>query len=114
MLWGAYFVMVIAWTQRVGGHVSVDVIDNRFPTRVRVALDLLFCLVLCFVWIGAVIVGGMEVAIRSWELGERTLTPWAPPIYPLKTVLPIAFALLGLQCLAKFIRDLITLITGKV
>jgi len=114
MLWGAYFVMVIAWTQRVGGHVSVDVIYNRFPTRVRVALDLLFCLVLCFVWIGAVIVGGMEVAIRSWELGERTLTPWAPPIYPLKTVLPIAFALLGLQCLAKFIRDLITLITGKV
>jgi len=114
MLWGAYFVMVAAWTQKEGGHVAVDVFSSRLPPRVKIALDLLLYLVLCFIWIGVLIAGGTQIAIRSWELGERTLSPWAPPIYPLRTVLPIAFVLLGLQCLAKFIRDLITLIMGKV
>lgn len=114
MLWGAYFVMVTAWTHKVGGHVSVDVIYNRFPFRMRVILDLVLCLGLCFLWIGAVIIGGIEIATTSWELKEHTMSPWAPPIYPLKTVLPIAFALLGLQSLAKFVRDLITLTRGKV
>lgn len=114
MLWGAYCVIMVAWTQKVGGHVSVDVLYSRFPLKVRLILDLLFTLTLGFLWIGGVIIGGTEIAARSWKLMEHTVTPWAPPIYPLKTVLPIAFALLWLQCLAKFIRDLTTLTTGKV
>lgn len=114
MLYGSFYVMVAAWTQKVGGHVSVDILYNRFPLRVRNALDLLFCLVLSFVWIGVMIWGATDVAITSWGHGERTLSPWGPPIYPMRTVLPIAFALLGLQCLAKCVRDLISLTTGKV
>ena len=114
MLWGAYFVMVAAWTHKAGGHVSMDVIYNRFPRRMRLTLDLVFCLVLCLPWIAALIMGGTEFAIDSWRIKEHTVTPWRPPIYPLKTVLPIAFALLGLQAVARFIRDLTALTRGKV
>ena len=114
MLWGAYFVMVTAWTHKVGGHVAVDIIYNRFPLRVRLTLDLVFCLVLCLPWIGALVIGGIDVAANAWKIKECTASPWGPPVYPIKTVLPIAFTLLGLQCLTKFVRDLVTLIRGKV
>jgi len=44
---------------------------------------------------------------------ETTETIWEPPIYPLKLTIPIAGFLLLLQGLAKFIRDLIIVITDK-
>ncbi|MCL0087574.1 TRAP transporter small permease subunit [Dehalococcoidia bacterium] len=33
MLWGTYFVSVMAWTHKEGGHIAVDVIYNWFSTR---------------------------------------------------------------------------------
>jgi TRAP-type mannitol/chloroaromatic compound transport system permease small subunit len=38
---------------------------------------------------------------------------WGPPLYPLKTVIAISFILLGLQGIAKFIRDITFLIKGE-
>ncbi len=113
MLWGAYLLLVMAWTHKEGGHVSLDIIYNRFSPRMRLMLDLVFCVALALLWVGAVTAGGIAFAERSWAIREGTKSPWAPPIYPVKTVLPIAFAILGLQCLAKFSRDLITLIRSK-
>lgn len=48
MLWGTYFVSVMAWTHKEGGHIAVDVIYNRFSTRMKAILDVTFCLLLCF------------------------------------------------------------------
>ncbi|MBT9143136.1 MAG: hypothetical protein DDT29_01535 [Dehalococcoidia bacterium] len=114
MLWGAYFVLLPAWTHKEGGHVALDVISSRFPLRIKAIIDLVFCLVLCFTWVGALVLAGTDFAATSWGIREGTGSPWNPPIYPLKTMLPIGFALLGIQCLARFIRDLIILIRGKV
>ncbi|MCL0090805.1 TRAP transporter small permease subunit [Dehalococcoidia bacterium] len=110
MLWGTYFVSVMAWTHKEGGHIAVDVIYNRFSTRMKAILDLTFCLLLCFTLVAFLTKAGIDFAATSWELLERTGSPWNPPIYPLKTTLPIGFALLGLQCLARFICDIMILI----
>ncbi|MBT9149242.1 MAG: TRAP transporter small permease subunit [Dehalococcoidia bacterium] len=114
MLWGAYFVMTPAWTHKVGGHVVLDVLSNRFPPRVKALVDLMLCLVLCFTLVGALVLSGAEFAATAWALRMGTGSPWNPPIYPLRTMIPIGFAVLGLQCLARFIRDLIILVRGKV
>ncbi len=112
MLWGTYLVTVMAWTHKEGGHIAVDVLYNLFSTRVKAILDLAFCLLLCFTWIAFLTRAGIDSAAASWDLLERTGSPWNPPLYPLKTVLPIGLALLGLQCLAKFTRDIMRL-TGR-
>jgi len=36
---------------------------------------------------------------------EHTQTPWGPPYYPLKIVIPLSAFLLLLAGVAKFIRD---------
>lgn len=114
MLWGAYFIMVMAWTEREKGHVNIDVLYSRFPFRVRAGLDLFLYLTVCLLWVGIVVKGGIDYASTSWARNEHTLTPFAPPVYPLKTILPIGFALLGLQALARCARNLVAFVKGRV
>lgn len=113
MLWGAYFLMVMAWTELEGGHVNIDVLCNRFPPRVKTGLSFFLYLTVCLVWVGAMVKGGIDFASVSWIRNEHTLTIFGPPIYPLKTVIPVAFILLGLQALARCTRNLVIL-TRKV
>ena len=40
------------------------------------------------------------------KLERAFLTPWMPPIYPLKTVVPISATLLLLQGFAELVRSL--------
>jgi len=110
---GVCMVIATAWTHKTGGHVEVDVLALLFPPRVRLGLNLVLCLVLCLPWVTALIIGGTEALRYSLELQEHTATPLAPPLALFKIVLPIGFSLLWLQCLAKFIRDLLTLMKGK-
>ena len=49
----------------------------------------------------------------SWRIGEHsTVTADGPPIYPFKTVIPVAGALIMLQGIAEIVRCLVCLRTG--
>jgi TRAP-type mannitol/chloroaromatic compound transport system permease small subunit len=56
---------------------------------------------------------GGQFALDSLAYRETLSSAWAPPIYPVKMIIPIAAAMLIIQGIAKFIRDLHTAITGK-
>jgi TRAP-type mannitol/chloroaromatic compound transport system permease small subunit len=45
--------------------------------------------------------------------GEISLTDWAPPIYGVKFMMPLAGLMLLLQGLNWFIRDIHIVITGR-
>ena len=54
--------------------------------------------------------------ILAWEslsICERSNSAWQPPIYPVKMMIPIGAFLLLLQGIAKLIRDILTLFSGK-
>src|SRR3546814_17047417 len=77
------------------------------PVRWQAALDaalyLLFFIpaLTIFLWVST------EYAVDSWIQGERSnLSPWLPPVYPLKTVLPVSAALLLLQGVSEFIKSI--------
>lgn len=112
LLSGALFIMGGAYTLWVRGHVNVDVLYQRLSTRGRAITDLLtfpFFLFFCSVllWTSA------EWAWGSWLLRATTATAWAPPIYPLKFAIALGTLLIILQGVAKFIRDIYIVATGK-
>lgn len=94
------------------GHVRVDVLWERFPLRVRAALDLVTSL-LFFFGVGVFFWLSYGEAASSISSKERMSTLWTPPIYPVRTIIAIGVALLILQGIVKFIRDVQTLKTGK-
>ena len=56
----------------------------------------------------------MDYTIKSWLLLERAaITPWMPPIYPLKTVVPLGSALLIIQGIAELIRSVYAVKDGQ-
>ena len=109
---GAYFLLLGAYTFAARGHVNVDIIYARLSARKKAILDL-FTAPLFFFFTYMMLIYGMRFALKSLTYRETLSSAWAPPIYPVKMVIPVAAAMLILQGLAKFIRDLHTALTGR-
>lgn len=110
---GAMFVMGAAWVLKEDRHVRTDLIYGKLSRRWQAAFDLFFFTTIFFSFIGVMVWKATGQAIYSVTINERTFSMWGPPLYPLKICIALAFILLGLQGLAKWIRDLHYLIKGS-
>jgi TRAP-type mannitol/chloroaromatic compound transport system permease small subunit len=113
MMYGTLFMMAGAYTLSKNGHVRGDVLYGFFPPRLQAALDLTLYVaffipgVVAFCWAGYVYAG------ESWAIGEHSnITADGPPIYPFKTVIPIAGVFLLIQGIVEIIRCVICLKNG--
>ncbi|QJR16192.1 TRAP transporter small permease subunit [Usitatibacter palustris] len=113
MLYGTLFMMAGAYTLSKNGHVRGDVLYGFFPTRLQAGLDL--TLYICFFIPGVVALAyaGFIYAGESWAIREHSnVTADGPPIYPFKTIIPIAGAFLLAQGIVEIVRSAIALKTG--
>lgn len=111
-LFGALFVLGGGYAFLKGGHVRLDTIYDRFSPRVRVFLDLITA-IFFFLFCGVLLWKGWLMGWDSLISRESSVSAFAPPLYPIKLVIPIGAALLLLQGLAKFVRDLFIAISGS-
>lgn len=114
MLYGSHFMLVAAYALYRGKHIRTDFLYRLLSPRWQGILDAALYLLFFFPGMGLFLWTTWEFAHRSWILGERySLTPWMPPIYPLKTVLPVAAALLLLQGVSEFLKSLHAAVRGE-
>ena len=113
LLYGALFIMGGAWVLQTEGHVRTDFLYIRLSPKVRAYIDLVLFAGIFFVFVGLMIWQSEKLAIWSSQVNERSYTIWAPPFYPFRILVALAFILLGAQGLAKWIRDLVFVITGR-
>ncbi len=111
-LYGAYCILGGAYVLLHKAHVSMDIIYVRLSLRKRAILDL-FTSPLVFLYLGMMLWHGTIFASKSVGLLEVSPTAWAPPVWPIKMVLPIAALLFLLQGIVRFVRDLTTAVTGR-
>lgn len=105
MMYGTLFMMAGAYTLAKNGHVRGDVLYGFFPPRLQASLDLLLYVVFFFPGVIALVWAGYRYAGESWAIGEHSnITADGPPIYPFKTIIPIAGAFLLLQGIVEVIR----------
>jgi len=113
MLYAALFLMGGAWVMQERKHVSTDIIYVRLSPRTRAYLDIITYICFFTVFTGVMLWQGTEMAIDSIKIGETSYTQWGPPIYPSKTMMVVAFVLLAIQGIAKIVRDITFVTTGK-
>jgi len=113
LLYGALFIMGGAWVLQTEGHVRTDFLYRRLSPKAKAYLDLVLFAAIFFTFVGVMIWQAGRFAVWAWQVNERTFTMWAPPFYPFRMLLVVAFALLGVQGLARWIRDLVFVITGR-
>ena len=113
MMYGIVFMMAGAYTLAKNGHVRGDVLYGFFPPRLQAGLDLLLYIVFFIPGIVALVWAGYTYAVESWAINEHSnVTASGPPLYPFKTIIPIAGIFLLAQGLVEIVRCVICLRQG--
>jgi TRAP-type mannitol/chloroaromatic compound transport system permease small subunit len=95
------------------GHVRGDVLYGFFPPRLQAGLDLTLYLLFFIPGVVALAWAGYNFAAESWAINEHSnVTADGPPVYPFKTIIPIAGALLLAQGLVEIVRCMVCLKNG--
>ena len=114
MLYGTLFMMCGAYTLAQNGHVRGDFLYSSMRPRTQATLDLILYVVFFLPGIAALIYAGYYFAEQSWRINEHSsVTADGPPVYPFKTIIPIAGALVMLQGIAEIVRCVECLRTGQ-
>lgn len=115
MLYATIFLLGAAYVLSLERHVKVTLISDYFSPRVKAIVNIILYLILFFPAITILFIKGIDFAAFSWRIREVSATgTWRPPIYPLKTVLPVAMGLLLLQGIAQFIRSIYVLLGKEI
>jgi TRAP-type mannitol/chloroaromatic compound transport system permease small subunit len=114
MMYGTLFMMAGAYTLSKNGHVRGDVLYGFFTPRLQAGFDLTLYIVFFIPGIVALAWAGFNYAGESWAINEHSnVTANGPPVYPFKTIIPIAGFLLLLQGLVEIVRCVLCLQTGE-
>ena len=112
-LYGSLFMLCGAYTLAQNAHVRGDFLYSSMRPRTQASLDLVLYLLFFLPGIAALIWAGYDYADKSWAIAEHSnVTADGPPIYPFKTVIPIAGAFVMLQGVAEIVRCVVCLRTG--
>ena len=113
MLYGTMFMMAGAYTLAKNGHVRGDVLYGFFQPRTQATIDLILFIVFFIPGVIALPYAGYYYAADSWRIDEHSnVTAGGPPIYPFKTVIPLAGAILLAQGIVEIVRCIICLKQG--
>lgn len=114
MMYGALFMMAGAYTLSKNGHVRGDVLYGFFPPRLQAGIDLTLYIAFFLPGTIALCWAGFKYAAESWAIWEHSsITAEGPPIYPFKTVIPVAGFFLLMQGIVEMIRCVRCLKDGR-
>ncbi len=114
MMYGSLFMMAGAYTLSKNGHVRGDVLYGFFPPRLQAWFDLTLYFLFFIPGVFALAYAGYGFAADSWAINEHSnVTANGPPVYPFKTILPIAGAFLLAQGLVEIVRCIVCIQKGE-
>ncbi len=112
--YGTFFMLGASYTLQRNGHIRTDSFYSGWSTERQGAVDAICYLVFFFPPLLIFLFVTWDYFSVSYMRGERSVTsPWLPPIWPLKAVLPLSSLLLLIQGVAEFLRSIYAWRTGK-
>ncbi len=101
----AYYLLGAPYSMQLGSNVRMDLLYARMPLRRQAAWDIVTIFFLLF-YLGVMLWGAVDSTAYSLRVAERAPTAWRPPLWPIKVVITLSFALMILQAIAHLIRDI--------
>jgi TRAP-type C4-dicarboxylate transport system permease small subunit len=105
LLWT--FVLALAYLEKLDGHLRVDFFIVLLPKRIRNFLLNVVSPLMGFVFCAVLTREGWTVAMYSLETGEKSMSIWAVPLFPVKIVIPIGYGLLCVVLLLKIFQGIL-------
>lgn len=113
MIYGTLFMMGGAYTLCQDGHVRGDFFYGSAKPRTQAALDLVLYTLFFIPGVIALTWAGWNYAADSWAIREQTFNADPLPLYPFKSIIPLAGVIVLMQGLAEILRCIVCLKTGE-
>jgi len=105
--YGTFFMLGSAYTLQRGGHIRTDSYYGQWSVRTQGMVDSICYALFFFPALIIFLFVTWEFFWVSYLRAERSVTsPWLPPIWPLKAVMPVTCALLLVQGIAELLRSI--------
>jgi len=111
--YGAHFMLVSAYGLLMKSHVSIDLVSSHYSMKTQAIFSLICYVCLFFPFIAVLTYYGIDYAYNSWSQLENSVSVWGPPLYPIKTVLPLTAILLLLQGVSEVIKAIDVIVQAK-
>lgn len=101
----AYYILGGSYSLQLGSHVRMDVLYERWKPKTRAFVDSITAFFLIFYLI-FMVYGGISSSAYSLKYNQTNYSAWAPPMAPIKIIMTIGIALMLLQAISIFFKDL--------
>jgi TRAP-type mannitol/chloroaromatic compound transport system permease small subunit len=103
-LFALAFLLASPWTLAVNEHIRIDVVNSRFSTRTRNIIELIGHIFFLLPTAAMVVYTSWIYFSTSYAQNEQAFNAGGLPQWPIKALIPIAFALLFLQGVSELIK----------
>ena len=104
-LYAFHFMIVSAYALLWKAHVAIDVFYERLSHKTKAICDVITYIIFFFPFLLVWLYQGVKYAAKSWSIYETSWSVFSPPLYLIKTVIPITAFLILIQGVAIFVRQ---------
>ncbi|MDO9559737.1 MAG: TRAP transporter small permease subunit [Syntrophales bacterium] len=113
MMYASHFMLVAAYGLLMKSHVSIDLVSSNFSRKTNAVVSLVCYAFMFFPFIAVFTYYGIDYSYTSWSQLETSWSAWGPPLYPIKTVIPVTAILLLLQGISEVIKHIGVIVEEK-
>ena len=110
-LMAAYYILGGGYSMQLDAHVRMDVLYERWRPRTRAFMDSITAFFLVF-YLVVMMQGGIASSMYSLKYNQTNYSAWAPPMAPIKIIMTVGIALMLLQAVSMFFKD-VAKFTGR-
>lgn len=103
-LFACVFLLASPWTLARNEHIRIDVLSSRFPKSGRNAVELIGHVFFLIPTAALILYTSWHYFLTSFAQNEQSTNPGGLPVWPIKALIPVAFALLLAQGISELIK----------
>lgn len=112
-LYAFHFLIVAGFALLHDSHVSIDIFHSLLPEKWKTIMDIAAYILFFFPLCGVLLWYGTIFAWDSWACQEVSWSISQTPVYPVKTVIPVAMFFLLLEGISVFLKKILLLKGSK-
>ena len=112
-LFAAVFLLAAPWTLALNEHIRIDIVNERMPRWMRNAIEVIGHVFFLLPMAAIVTYTSWGFFVSSWQQNEQSSNYGGLAQWPVKFLIPLAFALLFVQGVSELIKR-IAIIEGDL
>lgn len=104
LLWG--FLFAIPFVEHSERQIKADIFTKFMPRGMVKFLHGIISPILAIPYCAILTWKGWTLAFHSLRMGERSMSIWGEPLFPIKIVIPICYGFLTLICIRNLTRKI--------